>query len=229
MIDIHSHFLPGIDDGAKSIEESLLMLQNSFDQGITVCVATPHVFLHSSQAVTCFLEKREKSIKLLSGALNKSSEDYPRMVYGAEVFLDNDISVYRGIEHLCITGTNYLLVELSTTKYHPKYHEWLYSLNMKNIVPIIAHIERYSYFDKLMSDLEGVRVVYQINAKTVLSGGGRALLIALCERAERVLIASDMHNMGLRKSCMKKAYDKLKKYYPKLTEDVFITERHFFS
>ena len=80
MIDLHSHFLPDIDDGAKSVEESITMLSNSFLQGVGVCVATPHCILHHENSIKTFLQHREKSFKLLtvsSSALPEHADTAP--------------------------------------------------------------------------------------------------------------------------------------------------------
>jgi len=164
MIDLHSHFLPGIDDGAKDRKDSLRMLAEAFRQGVMLCAGTPHAIVHTNEEINVFLYKRQQSIDvLLNGPM---PETIPNLIYGAEIFLDNDISQYPDIKKLCIGNSNLLLVELSTQKYNPEYAEWLYSLSLVGIVPIIAHIERYPYFEEFSAELGDINIVFQMNCKT---------------------------------------------------------------
>lgn len=221
MIDIHSHVLPAIDDGAKDVSESLLMLRDSRDQGVELCVATPHVTVHRESSIPTFLEKREASIAALEQGMAGQERSMPVLRYGAEIFLDNDISLYDDVEKLCITGTKYMLIELATGAHHPHVHEWIYSLYLKGILPILAHVERYPYFEKLWYDLEGIPVIYQINSSAVLTRAGKKLLYTLYDGGNTVVVSGDMHNMGQRRSFMKKAYGKISKKSPEMAEMVF--------
>ena len=221
MIDFHAHFLPEIDDGAKDVAESIKMLKDSFAQGVEICVGTPHAAVHSNDSIGLFLEKRERSIAMLEKALEEEKSEIPRLYYGAEVFLDNPIAEYENIGKLCLADTNCLLVELSVGEYNPNYSEWLYSLTVKGIVPIIAHVERYPYLEELTVDLNGVNVFYQINANTVIHRNGRSLLEKQLMDAGGVVISSDMHNTAKRKTQMKKAFDKVNKSMPEIAFEVF--------
>lgn len=221
MIDIHSHCLPGVDDGAKNVAESIDILVDSYKQGVEICVCTPHAKVHRDSDVSFFVDKRNKATELLENTVSENQVSVPKLYYGFEVFIDNDISVYKDIEKLCIEDTNYMLVELSVMRYNDKYSEWLYSLSLKNIVPIIAHVERYPYFDKLMRELDGVKVAYQINASTLLKAKGRRLLNKLYESDCNVVCGSDMHNMLFRRSRMKNAFEKVARIDSDMANDVF--------
>lgn len=63
MIDLHAHYLPEMDDGAKNAAESLEMLKNSFLQGVSVCVATPHSVIHCEEDIEEFIKKERLLIK----------------------------------------------------------------------------------------------------------------------------------------------------------------------
>ncbi len=222
MIDIHSHFLPEIDDGAKSVSESIAMLVDSKKQGVEICIGTSHVTVHSDNGITKFLEKRKNSIEILEKRIAKDKCDVPELLYGAEVFLDNDVSLYDDISKLCIANTNYILVELSPLGYYPLYTEWLYSLTMKGFKPIVAHVERYPYLEQFLSELDGIDIICQMNARSILKRAKRSQLLDLYERGKKVIVSSDMHNMRLRKCLMKKAKENLQKKYPDIAENVFV-------
>ena len=219
MIDLHTHFLPGIDDGAKNVDESIAMLEEAYKQGVTFCAGTSHVVLHGESCIDAFLKKRDYAVSCLENALLDQKSIAPKLLYGAEIFLDNDITEYTGLEKLCLTNTNLLLVEFPTGFYNPEYAEWLYLLTLKGITPVIAHIERYSYINEFLNELDLVNVVYQTNAKTVMKSSWAKFVLELYCKEKKILVASDMHNMGLRKSCMKKAYNKVCKHYNKIIAD----------
>ena len=82
MIDFHSHFLPGMDDGSKSVQESLKMLSLARDSGVNQIVATPH-FYASKESPEHFLRRRESSWETLKEAL---PDDAPQIWLGAEVY-----------------------------------------------------------------------------------------------------------------------------------------------
>ena len=73
MLDIHTHCLPQMDDGPKSVGESKLMLRDSFSQGTDVCVATPHCVIHKCTDITDFIDRRKKAILSLKRSLKGSN------------------------------------------------------------------------------------------------------------------------------------------------------------
>lgn len=195
--------MPSIDDGAKSKEESLTMLSDSLRQGVTLCVATPHCVLHKEEDLQSFLVKRESSFKQIENDIKK--EGFPRVLLGAEVLIDNDISRFENIELLCIEGSRALLIELGAKGLSKEMSEWIYSLTMKKITPIIAHIERYPDSLKITRELADMSVYYQINASSVLSLTKRRLIKKLLATGKNFLLSSDMHNITSRPSLMKRA------------------------
>ena len=223
MIDIHSHFLPNIDDGARNCDESIAMLTDSKMQGVDICAGTSHIVIHDEEDIESYLKKRSECIGLLEQKINETNSKVPKLIYGAEIFLDNDISQYGNVSKLCIGDSNCLLVELSTVGSSPFYSDWLYSLTLKGISPIIAHIERYPYIHNLFGELAGVsNIVYQINAETLLKRSGRIQLMSVYNMNKTVVIGSDMHNMTHRKCYMKEAFLKLERTDSYVAKDVFV-------
>lgn len=210
MIDMHCHILPGIDDGAKTVEESISMLKESFSQGVNICVATSHCKLRTADALDNFIEKRNLAHQTLCDAAKDIQ--IPGIYLGAEVFLDNDISKYPGVEKLCIEGTNCILVEFGINVAESVYSEWLYNLTMKGLTPIIAHVDRYAKRNELIAEFDGLNIIYQVNNSTVTGLFGSGFIKKLSDYP--VVMGSDMHNMTTRPCDMKKGYDKLKKKIP---------------
>lgn len=221
MIDLHTHVLPHLDDGARSRAESLAMLRESAAQGVTLCAATPHCNVHRNEDIASFCERRDQRCEELLQKAKSEAYTIPKILLGAEVYLDNEISVYPDIEKLCIGDTKYMLVELTPGKYDCKIVDWLYDLKIKGIQPIVAHIDRYDYWKELLQDMQGLGAVYQINASRFLEFRGRWFLREFLKYEDRVVIGSDMHGSMHRKPCMKDAYGKARKLFGDLADGMF--------
>ncbi len=215
MVDLHTHILPGMDDGAKNASESLRMLSDAYRQGVRLVVATPHVVIHKQADMDLFLKRRRESALMLAEAAKNSGSAFPELLLGAEVYLDHDINERRNLEALCIGKTPYMLVEFPSTKYNPYWADWLHSLHLKGFHPIVAHMDRYLYADKLLSDFSGLAVTYQLNASRMLSFWGRRFVTKIMEGREPCVFSSDMHNMTSRKCNMKEAFRKAQNKFPK--------------
>ncbi|MBD8946385.1 MAG: hypothetical protein EGR97_03565 [Clostridiales bacterium] len=217
LIDLHSHYLPGIDDGAKNVGESIKMLSDSFRQGVRLSVATPHCTIHRSEDIERFLKIREQSIEQLNFEKEKKNVRLPGQLYGAEIYLDNNINIYSDIEKLCIGETNLLLVEFPLEKYNHACADWLHSLNLMGIRPVVAHIDRYMFWQEMLNDFQGLDIVYQINAARFLSFSGRRFIKKLLKYHLFYIVSSDMHNMQNRSCNMSDAYKKAEKWLGKKT------------
>lgn len=221
MFDLHTHILPGIDDGAQSVEDSLLMLQDSFSQGVRVCALTPHCIIHKKEDIDKFLSNREKSFAELRKAL-VGNENCPKLLLGAEIYFDNDINSYEGIEKLCLEGTDYIMLEFPVDRFNPLWAEWIYNLNRKGIKVLVAHVDRYMHWEKMIDDFKGLDVEYQVNASRFISFSDRKLVKRLVEKGYRYIVSSDMHNMKARKCNMRQSYEKAMKKYPEKAVDFFM-------
>ena len=217
LIDLHSHYLSGIDDGAKNVGESIKMLSDSFRQGVRLSVATPHCTIHRSEDIERFLKIRQHSIERLNSERERKSVTLPGQLYGAEIYLDNNINAYPDIEKLCIGETNLLLVEFPLEKYNHACADWLHSLNLTGIRPVVAHIDRYIFWQEMLNDFQGLDIVYQINAARFLSFSGRRLIKKLLKYHLFYIVSSDMHNMQNRSCNMSDAYKKAEKWLGKKT------------
>ena len=112
LTDFHSHILPGVDDGSRSVEQSLQMLRAEADQGIMRIVATPHFYARHDDPDR-FIRRRNAA----AAALQKDMEDhpgFPQIVLGAEVHYFPGISESEHLSKLTIEGTDYVLIEMPT-------------------------------------------------------------------------------------------------------------------
>jgi protein-tyrosine phosphatase len=221
MTDLHTHILPGIDDGAKDAKESIAMILSAYEQGVNFIAATPHVMPHGEEEIGKFLIRREECFNALREEIAKRDEDFPRLTLGAEVFLDNDITQYKNFRSLCYVNTNVMLLELDPGKYSDKYSEWIYSIVKAGVKPVIAHVDRYPWRDELFEDTQFLGAVHQINASRFLTLSGRRTARGIIQHGGCCIVASDMHNLESRPCNMKQAYVKMEKYDEVEAEDVF--------
>lgn len=144
-----------------------------------------------------------------------------KLFLGAEVYFDSDINAIDGVERLCIEDTPYILVEFPMDKYDSRSAEWLYSLSLKGVKPLIAHVDRYPFRKSLIEALKGVDLLYQVNALRFLSISGRKIVKEILQSVGSFIVSSDMHNTMSRPCNMKEAYEKEVKKFPSHTRDMF--------
>lgn len=216
IIDLHTHALPGIDDGASTVEESVGLLSSSFAQGVRLTAMTPHCVLHKEQDLQSFLDRRDSAVARLTEGIKGAGISYPMLV-GAEVYADHDISRWEGIRRLCYTPVSInsqdipltvtpkdklLLIELPVGKRVDYLERCVYNLNANGIRVLIAHIERCWDAEWVIRKTNHLDAYYQVNADTVMRFGGRRLFSRLLQSTGRMIISSDMHNAERRPCIM---------------------------
>ena len=195
LIDLHSHVLPGLDDGARDQAESLLMLRLAEADGIRTIVATPH-------ATSCRPEQIAPSVSRLNAAAAGEGLSV-KVVAGSEVRLAADLAErHRAGRLVTLNGTDYLLLELPLHGDWPPYLlEAIYALQVAGLVPILAHAERYPAVQKdpgILVDLIVRGVLVQVNATALLdvADPAEARVAAGLLRARMAhLVASDAHDL----------------------------------
>ncbi len=197
MIDIHAHILPGVDDGAKSVEDSIRMLKQAVDAGVNTICATPHVL----NRITPQLDQAiNQSFHLLKSRIEESRLDL-RLMLGSEIYLRPDLLTLRGHNFFSLNQTGrYVLMELPLGELPVGTDRLVYGLWLEDITPIIAHPERSLTKTGHLREIESLvrqGALMQLNAGSLLGHFGR-----LCRKmAERLLdlglvhvIASDAHD-----------------------------------
>lgn len=195
MYDLHTHILPGLDDGAKTMSEALEMARIAAGDGSAVLLATPHSadlasFTHQ-EIVERVAELQQRldqegiGLKIVLGMENHISPDLPRLAEEGQAYTVND--------------TSYILVELDFNLYPIYTEQVLFELQLNGLRPIIAHPERYAYVQRdigILEKLVGRGMLTQITG-TSLTGdfGAKAkhCSVELLERNLAHLIASDTH------------------------------------
>lgn len=141
MLDIHSHILPGVDDGARSHRQALQMLAAARDAGIDILVATPH--LKHLKEDTNRISEAFFWLKPYAQAAGISLLKGYEISY--QVLLDLPCSE---LGRYCISGTNLLLLELDNLHLFPQWNRVLGSLHKAGYEPVISHPERYVYIQE---------------------------------------------------------------------------------
>ena len=142
-IDVHSHLLPGIDDGARD-EKTVLELVKLFKkQGVDEVCLTPHFYSNNCQ-LNEFIANRKKIFKKTKIVFQNEGI---KVRLGAEVLLSRNIFSNENLDELCYQGTRYMLIELpDSVKKQKKLEPQINKLFANySVIPIIAHVERYRW------------------------------------------------------------------------------------
>jgi len=210
MIDIHSHILPKMDDGSRSVEMSVEMLKESYNQGIDVICATSH-FYPSKESPERFIERRKESFLKLAPYLTK---EMPIIRLGAEVQYFEGITNVELLPRLRIQGSNLLLIEMPFSKWSERMiKDVLYLKKALKYSIILAHIERYlEYNDIVMfEELSKQGIILQMNASIFTDFFKKSKAIHLLDSGVVKLLGSDCHNMDSRKPNLTEAYKVIEK------------------
>lgn len=195
MIDIHSHVLPGIDDGSKNVEESLAMLWASARQGIGCVAATPH-FYPKENSLARFLEQRKAAAEQLRAVWKPG---LPKLLLGAEVYYFSGISQAERIETLCLGST--LLLEMPFCPWTDRMAAEAIALReQRRLNVVLAHTERYFRWqsEELWEKMLDRGLLMQCNASFFLNWKTRRRAQKMLAKGRIHLLGSDAHNMTSR-------------------------------
>ena len=221
FIDFHSHFLPGIDDGASDIDMSIEMLSESYNQGTEVIVATPHYFLNEALIVDA-CNKRDSAVRDAIRYADERGIKIPQIIKGFEVGFSYDLKKDENLKKLCIDNTDYMLIEMPYVLWDDKIIEGVYELSLKGVKPVIAHIERYCrLFGDSVFELAELDVVLQFNCSVMNNIPGRRFVKKVLNSPKLCVIGTDMHNTANRPCNIKKSYDITCKKLPSCVDELF--------
>ncbi len=216
MVDIHTHILPGMDDGAATEEVSIEMLKRQAEQGVGTVVLTPHLYREREDAER-FLVRRARSMARLQAALDalpqQDREALPELVLGAEVAWRPNMKHMENLDQLCIGQTKNMLLELPGSPWTDEVVNGIYNLLNRGITPVLAHLERYFPHQRkeVVDEIMSIGVPFQISAGALprLFTGTR--LIHMLEREPNAVLSSDCHNCTSRPPNMATGVTQLKK------------------
>lgn len=210
-VDFHSHILPGVDDGAKDLRESMSMVESLFDQGVQSVVATPHFRAHRDN-VSDFLTRRNQAAADLRNSIGEEKKIY----LGSEVALEREVSEIDNLSELSYEGTSYILIEFP---YRP-FSRWMISeieciLYEHRLTPVLAHIDRYAEFFSARDYNEIFMlpgIIFQVNNEAFQNKKARAIVKSLIKNDLPFVLGSDCHNTDSRKPNFDIAKSGLRRY-----------------
>ena len=196
FIDIHCHCLPQVDDGAKSIEETLAMMKIAYEEGIRTIIATPH-FKGRDRGLAP--EKLEEVVEFVNALLVR--ENIGIKIYrGNELFYNSEVSeILREGRLSTLADSSYVLVEFYPNEDFRTIKAGLYDILSSGYVPVLAHVERYKNINKIqeVEELLELGVYIQVNASSILGDMGRSaksFVKKLLKKRYVHFVASDAHS-----------------------------------
>ena len=171
--DIHSHILPAIDDGSKSLDESIAMLRAMQDAGYSRVITTPHimvdVYRNTPKIVRDKLTFLREEAKLQGLSIGIDA--------AAEYYLDDGFLEQLNSGDILSFGDNYLLFETSYMDRPINMEDMIFEIQSAGFKPILAHPERYRYIndmEKEYTELKELGVLFQLNLNSLIGGYGKS-------------------------------------------------------
>lgn len=197
-VDIHSHLLPGIDDGSTSFQETLLLTQNLLEIGISQFITTPHIIEH-------VWNNTKNDIQLLETKTVLELQQYQVTTpfkAAAEYLMDEQfIRLFQSGELLTLKD-NYVLVEISYTNPPIQLYNIIFDLRVAGYTPVLAHPERYVFYHYNFNEyakLKKAGCLFQLNLLAVVGYYGSGITkIAekLLKKGMYDFVGSDVHHQN---------------------------------
>lgn len=204
--DFHTHILPNLDDGSRSLEQSLEMLKMETQAGVKRVVLTPHFYPYES-SVSDFLRAREASYHSLLEA-TKGIPDLPQMYLGAEVYYYRGMAASKELNRLTIADSRYILIEMPMGRWTAEMYEELENMYRNGLHPIIAHLDRYITPFRthgIPKRLAKLPVLVQMNVDALNSFWKRRQFLNYIKKDVVHLLGTDCHNCVSRVPALDKA------------------------
>lgn len=196
--DVHSHLIPGIDDGAKTMADTLVLLQGFIDLGFKKVITTPHVmsdfYKNTPDTILGGLEKVRAAIKAENMAIEIEA--------AAEYYLDFHFEELIAKKEVLTFGDNYVLFELSFMHEPSRIKEAIFDLQTAGYKPILAHVERYPYYHQkweVLDDFRSRGCLFQLNTNSLSGQYGpqvKKMAEDMIDRGWVNLLGSDCHHYG---------------------------------
>lgn len=216
MIDIHSHILPRVDDGAEALETSVAMVRELASQGVTDIIATPH-FIDE----TIYASARRENLRLLDEVRRAIADERieARLYIGNEIYINDKIDELIMFNRIsALADSRCLLIELPMSGEFPGYEDTMRDLMRKGYMVILAHPERYTAVQEdfgILERLSEMGVLLQCNTGSFIRQYGKhaeKIAVQLAKRKMIFALGSDMHHTRGGEE-ITQAIKKLGKYY----------------
>ena len=198
FVDIHNHILPGIDDGAKTVEDSISLIGTFMQFGVKNFIATPHI-MHNYYPNTP--GTIDGSLILLKNELLKNKLTNISIEASAEHMIDDNFESILKTKEIMPMKKNYLLVEMSYLQPSINFDEAIQHIASQRFFPILAHPERYVYLHNKISQYKKYKkqgILFQMNLLSISEFYGKEVqktALKLLEEGLIDFVASDIHNL----------------------------------
>jgi len=186
-VDMHSHILPGIDDGSPDVSTSLRFVKSLQELGFEQLICTPHIY---KELYPNTFETIASAKGLLQGALDNANISL-RLSAGAEYMIDQDFSLN---EPLCSLDSKHLLIEMSYLNESPGISQTIFDIEIKGYKPVLAHPERYIFYFKDKSRLKRFKekgCLLQLNLLSILGYYGKDV-----KQLAEILLKENMYDLA---------------------------------
>jgi len=173
FVDMHSHLLPGIDDGAKDLETSIALIQKMASYGIKNIITTPHVLGDVYPNTPEIIKRALKEVR--TALLERNITDIT-IDAAAEYMLDEQFSAILEKDKLLTLKDNYVLVEMSYFNAPINLYELLFEIQLKGYKPVLAHPERYHFYHHNFKEyykLKTAGCLFQLNLLSLTEHYGK--------------------------------------------------------
>lgn len=195
-VDVHSHLIPGIDDGAQTMEDSITLITQLQELGYKKLITTPHIYIDYYKNTPEIIQNGLKDLKqeLVKQGISIQIEA------AAEYFLDQYFLDLLEKDPLLTFGENYLLFEQPFLAETPYLSEAIFQIQLKGLKPVLAHVERYNFwhgnYDKF-HEWKEKGVLFQLNINSLSGAYGPTTKLAAEYMINHNLydfLGSDCHN-----------------------------------
>ena len=215
FVDIHTHIMPEVDDGAKSFSESIELIELAYKNGTRQIVLTPH-YRGSYKNYSSNLKPK---FEIFSKKVNELIPDV-KLYLGLEIHYDSTVTEKLNDNQLStINDTKYCLLELSNRFSKSKMLDAVYDVVSNGYIPIIAHIEHYDVFRDnldLVTEVINIGGLIQVNADSIMGKNGilkKSYCKFLLKNNLVHFVASDCHDIKHRPPILNKCYNKVSSKY----------------
>lgn len=195
-VDIHSHLLFGIDDGAKTIEDSNFLMQSLLDMGVTQAITTPHTIEHIYDNTPESITQKHKEVCALSPELSSKIN----LRFASEYMMNEGfVSLFQS-QPLLTLKDKYVLVEMSYVNPPIQLYDILFQLQLSGYTPVLAHPERYSFFHGNLAEYKKLKkagCLFQLNLLSTMGYYGPDVTMVAEKLLKKGMIdftGSDVHH-----------------------------------
>lgn len=197
FVDIHNHILPGIDDGAKTVEESVELIRGFEQFGVTNFICTPHIMenYYPNDALSI-----NNSLEILNQKLSQEGLENIKLRAAAEHMIDSNFENLLETNLIMPLASSYLLIEMSYLQASLNFNTVVEKIAEKKYFPILAHPERYIYLSRDINNYRKFKangILLQLNLLSLGGFYGKDVLktaIKLINANMIDFVSSDVHN-----------------------------------